>query len=58
MAFARALFLLLLLTCVASFVLFAVTSQTRYKRFGLKVLMGTLLAAFAFFAVLIVERLF
>lgn len=49
--------LLLLLAAIVSFVFFIGTGQQRYKRWGLKVLKWTLLAAFGFFAVLILERL-
>ncbi len=48
----RWLILLALLATAVSFVLFAATSQPRFKRFGLQVLFGTLAAAFVFFAVL------
>jgi hypothetical protein len=56
-AFFRVLFLLLFLAAAVSFAFFAVTGQARYKRFGLLILKATLFAAFAFFAVLIVQRL-
>jgi hypothetical protein len=49
--------MLLLLAAAASFVFYAGTGQARYKRFGLLLLKWTLIAAFAFFAVLILERL-
>jgi len=49
--------LLLLLAAGVSFAFYAGTGQARFKRFGLVVLKWTLLAAFGFFAVLIVERL-
>jgi hypothetical protein len=49
--------LLLLLAAGVSFVFYAGTGQARFKRFGLVVLKWTLLAAFGFFLVLIVERL-
>ena len=52
----RWLFLLLLLGAVVSFSFYAGTGQPRYKRFGLLVLKWTLIAAFGFFAVLILER--
>lgn len=48
--------LLLLLSAMVSFVFFIGTGQQRYKLWGLKVLKWTLLAAFGFFAVLILER--
>jgi hypothetical protein len=56
MAFFRVLFLLLFLSAAVSFAFFAITGQARYKRFGILILKGTLFAAFAFFAVLIVQR--
>jgi hypothetical protein len=52
----RLLFLLLLLAAGTCFVLFAVTSRPHFKRWGWVVLKWTLVAAFGFFAVLIVER--
>ena len=52
----RWLFLMLLLGAVVSFSFYAGTGQLRYKRFGLLVLKWTLIAAFGFFAVLILER--
>lgn len=52
----RWLILLLLLAAVVSFVFYVGTGQARFKRFGLVVLKWTLIAAFGFFAVLILER--
>ena len=52
----RWLILLLLLAAVVSFSFFMATGQPRYKRYGLLVLKWTLIAAFGFFAVLILER--
>lgn len=49
--------LLLLLAAGVSFAFYTATGQDRYKRFGLVVLKWTLIAAFGFFAVLILERL-
>lgn len=57
MLLVRTLIFLLLLSAGISFALYAYTSQPRFKRFGLTVLKWTLLAAFVFFAVLILERL-
>ena len=54
----RWLLLLLLLAAGVSFAFYAGTGQARYRRFGLIVLKWTLLAAFGFFAVLILERVF
>jgi hypothetical protein len=56
MLFFRWLVLLLLLMCGVSFAAYAATSQLRFKRFGLIILKWTLIAAFGFFAVLILER--
>ncbi len=53
----RWLVLLFLLAAIVSFMLYAGTGQARFKRFGLIVLKWTLIAAFGFFAVLILERL-
>jgi len=47
---------LLLLVAVACFVFYIGTGQPRYRLWGLKVLKWTMLAAFVFFAVLILER--
>lgn len=52
----RAMILLALLASAVSFVLYAITSQMRYRRQGLNILKWTLIAAFGFFAVLTVER--
>ena len=49
--------LLLLLAAGVSFAFYAGTGQARFRRFGLVTLKWTLLAAFGFFAVLILERL-
>ncbi|MDO9400209.1 MAG: hypothetical protein Q7T46_01900 [Polaromonas sp.] len=47
---------LLLLSAVVAFVFYAGTGQARFKRAGLTILKWTLIAAFGFFAVLILER--
>jgi len=57
MAFLRVLILLLLLSAAVSFACFAVTGQVRFKRYGLVVLKWTLIGAFGFFGVLILERI-
>jgi hypothetical protein len=57
MAFLRWLILLLLLGCAISFACFAVTGQPRFKRYGLIILKWTLIGAFGFFGVLILERI-
>ena len=48
--------MLLLLAAVVCFMLYVGTGQPRFKHFGLRVLKWTLIAAFGFFAVLILER--
>jgi hypothetical protein len=57
MAVFRFLMLLLLVASAISFVLYAATGQARYRKFGLRVLTGAIVAGFVFFAVLIAERL-
>ena len=52
----RWLILLLLLGSAVSFVFFMATGQPRFRRYGLLTLKWTLIAAFAFFAVLVLER--
>ncbi|UUZ72993.1 hypothetical protein LP415_05910 [Polaromonas sp. P1(28)-8] len=52
----RWLVLLLLLVSAMSFMFYAGTGQPRFRRFGLIILKWTLIAAFGFFAVLILER--
>ena len=51
----RFMILLALLASAVSFVLYALTSQVRFRRQGLNILKWTLVAAFGFFAVLIFE---
>ncbi|HNW02691.1 MAG TPA: hypothetical protein PKH04_11515 [Burkholderiaceae bacterium] len=53
----RWLILLLLLGAAVSFAFYAGTGQTRYRRYGLLTLKWTLITAFGFFAVLILERI-
>lgn len=48
--------LLFLLAAIVSFMFYAGTGQARFKRYGLAILKWTLIAAFGFFAVLILER--
>ncbi|MEO8021142.1 hypothetical protein [Polaromonas sp.] len=48
---------LLLFTSAGFFAAYALTSQDRYKRVGLKLLIWTLVAAFVFFAILILDRM-
>ena len=57
MALFRGLFFVLLLVAAISFALYAATGQTRYRKFGLRIVIGILLAGFGFFAVLIAQRL-
>jgi hypothetical protein len=49
--------LLFLLGAGVCFAFYAGTGQVRFKRYGLVTLKWTLIAAFGFFAVLILERL-
>jgi len=49
--------LVLLLAAAVCFVFYAGTGQARFRRYGLVTLKWTLIAAFAFFAVLILERI-
>jgi hypothetical protein len=48
--------LMLLLAAIVAFVFYIGTGQARYKRWGIKILKWTLIAAFGFFGVLILER--
>jgi hypothetical protein len=52
----RWLILFLLIAALVSFAFFAGTGQVRFKNWGLLILKWTLIAAFGFFAVLILER--
>jgi len=52
----RWLVLMFLLGAAVCFVFYAGTGQPRFKRWGWTVLKWTLIAAFVFFAVLILER--
>lgn len=52
----RWLLLLALLSALVCFVFYAGTGQLRFRRYGWVVLKWALLAAFGFFAVLILER--
>ena len=49
--------LMLLLAAAVCFAFYAGTGEIRYRRYGLVTLKWTLIAAFAFFAVLILERI-
>jgi hypothetical protein len=57
MAIFRVAIFLLLFASAAFFAAYALTSQARYKRVGLALLIWTLVAAFVFFAILIADRL-
>ena len=57
MAVFRAILFALLVGSALCFVLYAGTGQPRWRRLGLVILKWTLVAAFAFFAVLIGQRL-
>jgi len=52
----RWLVTLLLLMSAVSFAFYVGTGQARYKRVGLVILKWTIIAAFVFFAVLIIDR--
>ena len=49
--------MLLLLVAAVCFAFYAGTGQARFKRLGLITLKWTLIAAFCFFAVLVLERI-
>lgn len=53
----RWLILLLLLAAAVCFAFYAGTGQAKFKRYGFVITKWTLIAAFVFFAVLILERL-
>lgn len=53
----RWLILLLLIGAAVCFAFYAGTGQARYRRWGLLTLKWTLIAAFGFFAVLILQRI-
>jgi hypothetical protein len=53
----RWLILLTLLGSIVSFMLYIGTGQERFKRYGLMTVKWTLIAAFGFFGVLILERI-
>jgi hypothetical protein len=57
MPFLRVLVLVLLVLAAGSFACFALTGQARFKHFGLVVLKWTMVGAFGFFGVLILERI-
>jgi len=49
--------LMLLLAAMASFMFWIGTGDDRYRQWGMKILKWTLIAAFGFFAVLVLERI-
>lgn len=53
----RWLILLLLIAAGVCFAFYAATGQVRYRRWGLVTLKWTLIAAFGFFGVLILQRI-
>lgn len=53
----RWLLLLLLLGAGVSFAIYTATGQSKYKHYGLTALRWVLYAGFAFFGVLVLERL-
>ncbi|MBX9959648.1 MAG: hypothetical protein ACK4MJ_03695 [Hylemonella sp.] len=53
----RWLIFLLLIGAAVCFAFYAGTGQVRYRRWGLITLKWTLIAAFGFFAVLILQRI-
>jgi hypothetical protein len=57
MLIARLVIGLLLFAAVVCFALAIATGQKRWRRFGIVIMKWTLIAALAFFAVLILERL-
>lgn len=56
MGFLRWIILFLLLGAATCFACFAATGQLRFKLVGLQILKWTLVGAFVFFGVLILER--
>jgi len=57
MLLVRWIVFLLLLVAIVLFMFYVGTGQVRFKRLGLTILKWTLIAAFGFFAVLILERI-
>jgi hypothetical protein len=53
----RGLFFVLLMGAAVLFALYAVTGQRRWRQFGLRIVIGIVLAGFIFFAVLIAQRI-
>ncbi len=48
--------MLLLISAVVCFIFFVGTGQQRFKLLGLRILKWTMIAAFGFFGVLVLER--
>ena len=57
MLIARWIVMLLLLGGVLSFAMYVATGEQRWRRIGITILKWTVIAALAFFGVLILERL-
>ena len=57
MAFIRLLYLTLFLIALGSFVIFAFTGNMKYKKWGLRLIYGTLLATTIFFIILFAQNL-
>ena len=57
MALFRGLFLVLLLGAAVLFGLYAATGQRKYRKYGLRIVIGILVAGFVFFGVLIAQRI-
>ena len=53
----RALVFLLLVAGLLCFVMYIGTGQTRWRTLGIRIVKWTVVAAFVFFAVLLIERL-
>ena len=53
----RWLFMMLLLTAVVLFALYAGTGKAQYRKAGLVIVKWTIIAGLGFFAVLILERI-
>ncbi|MEO8525994.1 MAG: hypothetical protein ABI460_14815 [Caldimonas sp.] len=58
MAVFRALLLITLVAGAACFAAYAVTGQTRFRGYGIRLVRWTVVAGLAFFAVLIAQRLY
>ena len=56
MLFLRAVVLLLLVTGVACFAVYAVTGSLQYRRVGIRLVKWTIVAGLVFFGVLFIDR--